>query len=272
MDGAAGTAAAAEPNVTAVQAQPKTGAAGGAVSVASETMGKSGANGVQTLNGSSVLLNCHIAGGAAVDTSGDSAQPAASVNNGPVSGPSAAAASVTSIIRTASQNNVTSSQQTVPTVTLVRPPGPTPSSTLPAPLAVSVSNSSGSIPNKVDGPKPIIQTVVSAATATITSPTVLQNLRTPAPSSIAISTGGGVKPLGQPMMAPRVSQPQQTTTNVQNIQLPPGNQPLHLSETTETLAEACCFCQRYFCFRCSNAQKCHSASLTYQDNLEKKNN
>lgn len=221
MDGAAGTAAvAAEPNVTAVQAQPKAGAAGGAVSVASETIGKSGPNGVQTLNGSSVLLNCHIAGGASVDTSGDSAQPAASVNNGPVSGPSAAAASVTSIIRTASQNDVTSSQQTVPTVTLVRPPGPTPSSTLPAPLAVSVSNSSGSIPNKVDGPKPIIQTVVSAATATITSPTVLQNLRTPAPSSIAISTGGGVKPL---MMAPRVSQPQQTTTNVQNIQLPPGN-------------------------------------------------
>lgn len=224
MDGAAGTAA-AEPNLTAVQAQPITGAAGAVVSVASETTGKRGPNGVQTLNGSSVLLNCHMAGGASVDTGGDSAQPAASVNNGPVSGHSAAAASVTSIIRTASQNNVTSSQQTVPTVTLVRPPGPTPSSILPATLAVSVGSSSGSIPNEVDGPKPIIQTVASAATVTITSPTVLQNLRT-APSTVTISTAGGVRPVGQPMMAPRVTQPQQTTTNIQNIQLPPGNLPV----------------------------------------------
>lgn len=237
MDGAAGTAAAAEPNMTAVQAQPKTGAAGGAVSVASETTGKSGPNGVQTLNGNSVLLNCHMAGGASVDTSSEGAQPAAPVNNGPVSGPSAAAASVTSIIRTVSQNNVTSSQQTVPTVTLVRPPGPTPSSIVPASLAVSVSNSSGSIRNKVDGPKSIIQKVASAATATITSPTVLQNLRTPAPSTIAISTGGGVRPQGQPMMASRVTQPQQTTTNVQNIQISPGNHALHHSET---LAQVCC--------------------------------
>lgn len=224
MDGTAGTAA-AEPNLTTVQAQPITGAAGAVVSVASETTGKSGPNGVQTLNGSSVLLNCHMAGGASVDTGGDSAQPAASVNNGPVSGPSAAAASVTSIIRTASQNNVTSSQQTVPTVTLVRPPGPTPSSILPATLAVSVGSSSGSIPDEVDGPKPIIQTVASTATVTITSPTVLQNLRT-APSTVTISTAGGVRPVGQPIMAPRVTQPQQTTTNIQNIQLPPGNLPV----------------------------------------------
>ncbi|CAG04081.1 unnamed protein product, partial [Tetraodon nigroviridis] len=133
-------------------------------------------------------------------------------------GPSAAAASVTSIIRSASHNTATSSQQTVPTVTLVRPPGSTPSSILPASLAVSVSSASGSIPNKADGPKPIIQTVASAATATIT-----------APSTIAISTGGGVRALGPPMVAPRVTQTQQTTTNVQNIQLPPGNRPLHLS-------------------------------------------
>uniref|UniRef100_H3D4Z1 TATA-box binding protein associated factor 4 n=2 Tax=Tetraodon nigroviridis TaxID=99883 RepID=H3D4Z1_TETNG len=126
-------------------------------------------------------------------------------------GPSAAAASVTSIIRSASHNTATSSQQTVPTVTLVRPPGSTPSSILPASLAVSVSSASGSIPNKADGPKPIIQTVASAATATIT-----------APSTIAISTGGGVRALGPPMVAPRVTQTQQTTTNVQNIQLPPG--------------------------------------------------
>lgn len=226
MDGAAATAAAAEPNVTAVQAQPKPGAAGGVVSVAPETTGKIGPNGVQTLNGSSVLLNCHMAGGASVDTGGDSAQPAASVNNGPVSGPSAAAASVTSIIRTASQNNATSSQQTVPTVTLVRPPGPTPSSNLPATPAVSVGSSSDSIPNEVDGTKAIIQTVASAATATRTSPTVLQNLRTPAPSTVTVSTAGGVRPVGQLMMAQRVIQPQQTTTNVQNIQLPPGKLPI----------------------------------------------
>lgn len=222
MDGAAGNAA-AEPSMTAAQAQPEPAAAGGVVSGAPETTGKSGPNGVQTLNGSSVLLSYHMAGGASVDAGGDSAQPAASVNNGPASGPAAPAAPVTSIIRTASRSSVTSSQQTVPTVTLVRPPGPTPSSVAPASLAVSVGNSSGPIPTRADGPKAVIQTVASAPTATIASPTVLQNLRSPAPSTIAISTGGGVRTLGQAIMAPRVSQPQQTTTNVQNIQLPPGN-------------------------------------------------
>eukprot|EP00066_Takifugu_rubripes_P027370 XP_011616636.1 PREDICTED: transcription initiation factor TFIID subunit 4 [Takifugu rubripes] len=221
-DGAAGiaAAAAAEPSVTAVQEQPKTGAAGGVITVATEAKNKSGPNGVQTVNGSAVPMNCHLTGGASVDTGGDSAQPAASVNNGPASGPGAAAASATSIIRTASPNNVTPAQRTVPTVTLVRPPVPKPSSSSPA--SPAACSSSGSVPDKVEGTKPIIQAVAPAATATITSPTVLQNLRTPAPSTIAISTGGGVRPLGQQMVAPRLAQPQQTTTSVQNIQLPPG--------------------------------------------------
>lgn len=199
MDGAAGEEE--EPGVTAAQTQPKTEAAAGVVT--------SAPNGVQTLNGSAALTNC----GASVD----------SVNNGPAC---AAAAPATSALRVDPQSNVTSSQQNVPTVTLVRPPVPAPSGSSPA--SPAVSSSSSSLPSKVDGAKPIIQTVASAATATVTSPTVLQNLRTPAPSTIAISTGGGVRPLGQHMMAPRITQPQQTTTNVQNIQLPPGNNALPL--------------------------------------------
>lgn len=223
-DGAAGiaAAAAAEPSATAVQEQPKPGAAGGVITVASEAKSKSGPNGVQTVNGSAVPMNCHLPGGAAV-------------NNGAASGPGAAAASATSIVRTASHNNVTSSQQTVPTVTLVRPPVPNPSSSSPA--SPAASSSSGSVPDKVEGTKPIIQAVAPAATATITSPTVLQNLRTPAPSTIAISTGGGVRPLGQQLVAPRLSQPQQTTTSVQNIQLPPGNRALHLPHRLQRLQQ-----------------------------------
>lgn len=229
MDGAAGdaaAAAAAEPNMTAVQAQPKTEAAAGVKASASEATDKSGPNGVQTLNGSAAPTNCHMPGGASVDTGGDGAQPTASVNNGPASGASAAAAAATSAIRVDSQNNVTSSQQNVPTVTLVRPPAPAPSGSSPA--SPAVSSASSSLPNKVDGAKPIIQTVASAATATIMSPTVLQNLRAPASPTIAISPSGGVRPLGQQMMVPRLTQPQQTTTNVQNIQLPPGNNALPL--------------------------------------------
>lgn len=191
-DGAAGIQA-AEPGVTAVQEQPKTGAAG-VITVASEN--KSGPNVVQTVNGGAVPMSRHLTGGA------------------------------TPITRTSPQNNVTSSQQTVPTVTLVRPPVPNPSSSSPA--SPAASSSSGSVPDKVEGTKPIIQAVAPAATATITSPTVLQNLRTPAPSTIAISTGGGARALGQQMVAPRLAQPQQTTTSVQNIQLPPGNPALHL--------------------------------------------
>lgn len=225
--------AAAEPSATAVQEQPKTGAAGGVITVASEAKSKSGPNGVQSVNGSAVPMNCHLTGGASVDPGGDSAQPAAAVNNGPVSAPGAAAASATSITRPASHNNVTSSQQTVPTVTLVRPPAPNPSSSSPA--SPAASSSSGSVPDKVEGTKPIIQAVAPAATATMTSPTVLQNLRTPAPSPIAISTGGGVRPLGQQMVAPRPAQPQQTTTSVQNIQLPPGNRAVHLPHRLQKL-------------------------------------
>lgn len=231
-DGAAGIAV-AEPSVTAAQEQPKTGAAGGVITVASEAKSKSGPNGVQSVNGSGVPMNCHLTGGASVDTGGDGAQPAAAVNSAPVSG--AAAASATSIVRTASHNNVTSSQQTVPSVTLVRPPVPNPSSSTPA--SPAAGSSSGSVPAKVEGTKPIIQAVAPAATATITSPTVLQNLRTPAPSTIAISTGGGVRSLGQQMVAPRLPQPQQTTTSVQNIQLPPGNRALHLPHRLQKLQQ-----------------------------------
>lgn len=217
-DGAAGVAAAAEPSVAGVQEQPKTGATGGVITVASGAKGKSGPNGVQTLNGSAVPMTGQVTGGAAVDSGGGGAP-----------GPGAAASSAAPIIRTASQNTVTSSQQTVPTVALVRPPVPTPSSTSPASPAASVSGSSGSVPNKAEGTKPIIQAVAPAATTTITSPTVLQNLRIPAPSTQV------VRPLGQQMVAPRLAQPQQTTANVQNIQLPPGNQPLACRGSSSSL-------------------------------------
>lgn len=252
MDGAAGTTSAAGPSVTAAQTQSKLPTATGVVTVVSEAtsvVGKTGTTAVQTLNGSTVLVNCHIPGGGSVDSSGHNSQPAVShVNNGPISvskeNTAVSLATPSTIIRTcptSSQNSVISTQQTaksVPTVTLVRPPMQTPSntsqsggttSTVPTPTAVAVSSTSGSL-NKLDSTKTTIQTgghiVVSTtttgATATVRSPTILQTLRTSVPSTIATTPTGGVRPLTQQVLAPRLTQPQANATNIQNIQLPPG--------------------------------------------------
>lgn len=254
MDGAAGTTSAAGPSVTATQTQSKLPTATGVVTVVSEAtsvVGKTGTTAVQTLNGSTVLVNCHIPGGGSVDSSGHNSQPAVShVNNGPISvskeSVAISPATPSTIIRTcqtSTQNTVISTQQTaksVPTVTLVRPPMQTPSntsqsggnpSTVLTPTAVAVSSTSGSLQNKLDSTKAIIQTgghiVVSTAatgaTATVRSPTILQTLRTSVPSSIATTPTGGVRPLTQQVLAPRLTQPQTNTANIQNIQLPPGN-------------------------------------------------
>ncbi|XP_073326493.1 transcription initiation factor TFIID subunit 4-like isoform X2 [Pagrus major] len=249
MDGAAGTtSSAAGQSVTAAQSQSKPGIASGVVTVVSDAtsgVAKAGTTAVQTLNGSTVVVNCHIPGGASADSSGHNSQPAvALVNNGPVSVSKGSAAVLSSaastIIRTSStsvQNAVISSQssvKSVPTVTLVRPPmqtltitsqsGDNPTTVLTSP-AVSVS--SATAVNKFDTTKTIIQTgghvvastVATGTTATMRSPTVLQSLRTSVPSTIAATPPGGIRAIAPQVLAPRLAQPQQ---NVQNIQLPPG--------------------------------------------------
>lgn len=252
MDGAAGTTSAAGPSMTAAQSQSKPGTASGVVTIVSDATsgaGKPGTAGVQTLNGSAVVMNCHIPGGASADSSGNNnSQPAVTlVNNGPVcAGKGSAAvlsATPSTIIRTSSTsapNAVISSQpsvKSVPTVTLVRPPMQTPTNTSqsggnPATVltspAVSVTSTVGSLVNKFDATKTIIQTgghvvastVATGTTATMRSPTVLQNLRTSVPSTIAATPPGGVRAIAPQVLAPRLTQPQQ---NIQNIQLPPGN-------------------------------------------------
>ncbi|XP_028437588.1 transcription initiation factor TFIID subunit 4 isoform X2 [Perca flavescens] len=243
MDGAAGTTS----SMTAAQSQSKPGTASGVVTVVSDAasgVGKPGTTGVQTLNGSSVVMNCHITGG----TSGNNSQPAVTlVNNGPVSVSKGSAtvlsATPSTIVRnssTSAQNAVVSSQssvKSVPTVTLVRPPmqtntsqsGGSQTTVLTSP-AVSVTSSAGSLVNKFDSTKAIMQTgahVVASAVATGTiatmrSPTVLQNLRTSVPSTIAATPPGGIRAIAPQVLAPRLTQPQQNAPNIQNIQLPPG--------------------------------------------------
>ncbi|XP_018556623.1 transcription initiation factor TFIID subunit 4 [Lates calcarifer] len=257
MDGATGTTSAAGPSMTAAQSQSNSGTTSRVVTVVSDApsgAGKPGTTAVQTLNGSTVVMNCHIPGGASADSSGNNSQPAVTlVNNGPVSvskGSTAIlSAAPSTIIRTTStsaQNAVTSpvissqpSLKSVPTVTLVRPPMQTPTNTsqsggnpitvLPAP-AVSVTSTAGTLVNKFDSTKTIVQTgahvvastVATGTTATIRSPTVLQNLRTSVPSTIAATSPGGIRAIAPQVLAPRLTQPQQNAPNIQNIQLPPG--------------------------------------------------
>lgn len=238
MDGAAGTTSAAGPSVTAAQSQSKPGTTSGGVTVVSDAasgVGKPGTTSVQTLNGSTVVMNCHIPGGASVD---NNSQPTVTVvNNGPVSvnkgNATVLSAAPSTIIRTSStsaQNTVTSlvisSQSTVksvPTVTLVRPPMQTPTNnsqsggTVLTPAAVSVSSTTGSA-------KTLMQTgVATGTTTTMRSPTVLQNLRTSVPSPISATSPGGIRAIAPQVLAPRLTQPQQNAPNIQNIQLPPGN-------------------------------------------------
>lgn len=249
MDGVAGSASAAGPNLTAAQSPSKTGTTTEvvtAVSDVSSAVGKPGMTALQTLNGSAVVMNCHTA-----DSGGNSAQSAVTlVNNGPVSVSkgSAVVSSVapTTIIRTSSTSPlsaVVSSQShvnSVPTVTLVRPPMQTPTSTVQSggsPTTVltsppgSVASTTGALVNKLNPTKSVLQTsghtaistVVTATTATIRSPTVLQNLRTSVPSTIAAAPPAGIRAIAPQVFAPRLTHPQPNAPNIQNIQLPPGN-------------------------------------------------
>uniref|UniRef100_A0AAQ5YGK5 TAFH domain-containing protein n=1 Tax=Amphiprion ocellaris TaxID=80972 RepID=A0AAQ5YGK5_AMPOC len=224
MDGAAGITSAAAPSVTAAQSPSKPGAAGGVVMVvpdATSAVGKPGVTGVQTLNGSAVVMSCHIPRIGPADS--NSSQPAVTlVSNGPVSvskgGATVLSATPSTIIRTtlSAQNAVTSSvissqpsAKTVPTVTLVRPP----MQILTTP-AVSVTSTAGA--------HVVVSAVATGTTATMRSPTVLQNLRTSVPSTIAASPPGGIRAIAPQVLAPRLTQPQQNATNIQNIQLPAG--------------------------------------------------
>ncbi|XP_049921083.1 transcription initiation factor TFIID subunit 4-like isoform X2 [Epinephelus moara] len=236
MDGAAGTTA----SMTAAQTQSKPGTASGVVTVVSDVR-KPVTTGAQTLNGSAVVMNCHVTGGGS--------QPAVTlVNNGPVSvskgGATVLSAAPSTIIRTSSTtaSAVISSQpsvKTVPTVTLVRPPMQTPTNTSQSggnpttvltSAAVSVMSTAGSAVNKFDSTKTIMQTgahivastVATGTTATLRSPTVLQNLRTSVPSTIAATPPAGIRAIAPQVLAPRLTQPQPNAPNIQNIQLPPG--------------------------------------------------
>ncbi|XP_033485754.2 transcription initiation factor TFIID subunit 4-like [Epinephelus lanceolatus] len=236
MDGAAGTTA----SMTAAQTQSKPGTASGVVTVVSDVR-KPVTTGAQTLNGSAVVMNCHVTGGGS--------QPAVTlVNNGPVSvskgGATVLSAAPSTIIRTSSTtaSAVISSQpsvKTVPTVTLVRPPMQTPTNssqsggnptTVLTSAAVSVMSTAGSAVNKFDSTKTIMQTgahivastVATGTTATLRSPTVLQNLRTSVPSTIAATPPAGIRAIAPQVLAPRLTQPQPNAPNIQNIQLPPG--------------------------------------------------
>lgn len=232
--------------MTATQTQSKTGIAGGVVSAVSDAspgVDKSGTAAVQTLNGSTVLVNCHVSGGASVDTGGGGGggepQPVVStVNNGPVTASndssavlSMAPSTITRTSPASAENTVISSHQaaqSVPTVTLSRPPMQTPSSasqSLTTSTAVCVSSLTGSAVNKVDSAKTIIQSgghVVTSPAAIVRSPTVLQTLRTSTPSTMTSTPAGAIRAVTQQVLAPRVTQPQTNSTNIQNIQLPPG--------------------------------------------------
>ncbi|XP_063320289.1 transcription initiation factor TFIID subunit 4-like [Pelmatolapia mariae] len=255
MDGAAGITSTAGPSVTVTQSQSKSDAASGVVTVtldATAGAGKPGATDAQTLNGSTVVMNCQITAGGPADSNNSQPGAVTLLNNGPVSvsKPSAAGLPGTpsTIIRATlnAQNVVTSSVissqpsvKTVPTVTLVRPPmqtsmNPSPSTGSPTTVltspSVSVTSTTGSPASKTDCPKVILPTgahvvasvVATGTTATVRSPTVLQGLRTSVPSTVAATPPGGIRTIVPQVLAPRLAQPQQNAPNIQNIQLPPG--------------------------------------------------
>lgn len=247
MDGAAGTTSAAGPSLTAAQSQSRTGAESGVDTVAADqtsVVGKPAMTSSQTLNGSTVVTNCHIPEGASAV---GSSQPAVTlVNNGHVSvskGDTAVlyGSPTATIIRTTStspQTAIISSQpsvKSVPTVTLVRPPmqtlintsqsGGNPTTILTSPV-VSVTSTTGSVVNKSDLTKTVLQTsghiVASTGTTVTRSPTVCVNMRTSVPSTITSTPPAGIRAIAPQVLAPRLTQPQQNTQNIQNIQLPPG--------------------------------------------------
>ncbi|KAF7667193.1 hypothetical protein LDENG_00073640 [Lucifuga dentata] len=255
IDGTVGTTSAAGPSLTAAQSQSKTGTADDVLAVPSDPAsgtGKPGSTGVQTLNGSTVVINSHTTGGVSGDSSRNNSQPAVTVvNNGPVSKGNFVVLSATpsTIIRTSStnaQNAGTSpmispqpSVNNIPTVTLVRPPMQTPAHTSQSPgnpttvltsPVVSVTSTAGPGP-LVKTAKTIMQTTAhvtassvaaTGATVTMKSPTVLQTLRTSVASTVAASAPAGIRAIAPHVLAPRHTQPQQNAPNIQNIQLPAG--------------------------------------------------
>ncbi|XP_064779452.1 transcription initiation factor TFIID subunit 4-like isoform X2 [Oncorhynchus masou masou] len=228
MDTAAGTTAAAGSGMTAGHSQSKTGAAGCVVTVVpdhGEGIGKTGSAGVQTLNGSSVVINSHN-----LVSSASSTVPAVTVvNNGPGSVVEGNVILPSTSIQTSLMDNAVTSTvvssppsvlNSVPTVTLVRPPmhttgavtSPSGSNTfLTSSVNVAHPACSGAQINKSESPKTTIQ-----KTAQLTGTAVAKS-----PSTIAISPGG-IRAIAPQVLAPRLPQPQQNAPNIQNIHLPPG--------------------------------------------------
>ncbi|XP_034445561.1 transcription initiation factor TFIID subunit 4-like [Hippoglossus hippoglossus] len=216
-----GTPSPAGPSLTPAQSQPKAAAASGVVAVSSDGLaGKPAAAGVETLNGGTVVVRCHVPA--------SSPQAAVTrVNNGPV--PAAASAASGAIIRTTS-SPVTSPVippqpcvNTAPTVTLVRPPMQTPTNASPsggnpAPAATAPA---GCVVNKWDSTKTVMQTTAATTGSIVRSPTVLQSPRTSVQIAAA-PTPGVVRAIAPQVLAPRLTQPQPNAPNIQNIQLPPG--------------------------------------------------
>ncbi|TNN43113.1 Transcription initiation factor TFIID subunit 4 [Liparis tanakae] len=210
-DGAAGDTS----STTAAQRQPKPGSAGGVVPLVSG-VGKPGAVNVQTLNGSAVVMNCHVTGGGGSNNNNKSQPAAAPINNGPGSKGSGTVLTATpSLIVRTSPDAVISSVKTVPTVTLARPPMQTPS-------AAGVTCAAGSQVHKPDPAKTITHAGAHVVASVTRSPTVLQNLRTSVPSPSAATPPGGIRAIAPQVLAPRLAQAQQSAPNIQNIQLPPG--------------------------------------------------
>ncbi|KAM6978025.1 transcription initiation factor TFIID subunit 4-like isoform 2-T2 [Aplochiton taeniatus] len=258
MDGAAGTTSTAGSGMTAGHSQSKTVTSSSVVTVVTDqgtVVGKPATAGVQTLNGSSVVINSHVSGSAmSSSTGGNNTLPAVTVvNNGPdavVKGNVVLPPTSCNIVQTSAMNTenagistVVSSQpisslNSVPTVTLVRPPMQTLASTsqsnsntvLTSAVNVAAPASSSPLPNKFDSTKSIIQTTAQATTpgvltgaSAVKSPTVVQNVtRTSIPSTIAAASPGAIRAIAPQMLAPRLAQPQQNAPNIQNIQLPPG--------------------------------------------------
>ncbi|XP_029362412.1 LOW QUALITY PROTEIN: transcription initiation factor TFIID subunit 4-like [Echeneis naucrates] len=221
MDGAAGTTPTAGASLTAAPRQPKSATTCEVVTVGPEAAsfaGKPGTTDVQTLNGGSAAMDCRITGGLSAES--DSPPAVTLLNNGPVpaSKDSAAASAATpnTVPRSSAAETFpgTSSPPSVKTtVALVRPPTQT---------SPSGGNPAGPPVNKVDLTKTVLQTGVAAGpTVTLRTPTVLQNLRTSVASPIAASPGG-MRAIAPQVLAPRLTQPQQNSPNIQNIQLPTG--------------------------------------------------
>uniref|UniRef100_A0A7N6AL03 TAFH domain-containing protein n=1 Tax=Anabas testudineus TaxID=64144 RepID=A0A7N6AL03_ANATE len=253
MDGESGSTSAAGPSMTAAQSEPKPGTAAGvvpAVSEATSGAGRPGTTSVQTLNGSTVVVNCHIPGGASAvsSSSSSSSQSAVTlVNNGPVPATEGGSAVLPPTSGTAVRTPLTSAQHTVtspviscqpsvksvPTVTLARPPMQTPTITSQSggSPATAATPPAATVDGKSDSAKPVMQTgnahvvasvLATGTTAIVRSPTVMQNVRTSVPSTLAATPSGGIRAIAPQVLAPRVTQPQQSAPNIQNIQLPPG--------------------------------------------------